>query len=207
MCCCSARWFTSFISNREDEGEQNCSESGRRHCSLPPVSPYRCRRQAVLDLLFDDVWQELVGCMKGLVQRHWECCSSSRTELISSSFITVKFKMFILILYIVIFVCDWQLMKKIRGTWAPFSRTTQIPSCCSPWCLQCYPRLAKPGCPRSQLACSSRSVYGLSLSLSSLSAVQEVSSKLRLCCVKTNTSDLYTPDNNSSASHKTFMIP
>uniref|UniRef100_A0A3Q2UQU3 Family with sequence similarity 149 member B1 n=1 Tax=Fundulus heteroclitus TaxID=8078 RepID=A0A3Q2UQU3_FUNHE len=29
------------------------------HC-LPPVSPYRCRRQAVLDLLFDDVWRELL---------------------------------------------------------------------------------------------------------------------------------------------------
>lgn len=71
--------------------------------------------------------------------------------------------MFILILYIVICVCDWQLMKKIQGTWAPLSRTTQIPSCCCPRCLQCYPRLAKPGCLRSQLACSSRSVYGLSL--------------------------------------------
>uniref|UniRef100_A0A4W6END8 Family with sequence similarity 149 member B1 n=1 Tax=Lates calcarifer TaxID=8187 RepID=A0A4W6END8_LATCA len=57
----------------EDEWEQDCSESGRRHHSLPPVSPYRCRRQAVLDLLFDDVWRQLVGWMKELVQRHWEC--------------------------------------------------------------------------------------------------------------------------------------
>ncbi|XP_076599527.1 protein FAM149B1 isoform X2 [Chaetodon auriga] len=60
----------------EDEWEQDCSESGRRHHCLPPVSPYRCRRQAVLDLLFDDVWRQLVGWMKELVQRHWECCTA-----------------------------------------------------------------------------------------------------------------------------------
>ena len=67
---------------REDEWEKDFSESARRHHTLPPVSPYRCRRQAVLDLLFDDVWQELVGWMKELVQRHWECCTSSRAEFI-----------------------------------------------------------------------------------------------------------------------------
>ncbi|XP_040906193.1 protein FAM149B1 isoform X2 [Toxotes jaculatrix] len=61
----------------EDEWEQDCSELGWRHHSLPPVSPYRCRRQAVLDLLFDDVWRQLVGWMKELVQRHWECCTSN----------------------------------------------------------------------------------------------------------------------------------
>ncbi|XP_075894517.1 protein FAM149B1 isoform X2 [Nelusetta ayraudi] len=60
----------------DDECEQDCSESARRHRCFPPVSPYRCRRQAVLDLLFDDVWQQLVGWMKELVQRHWECCTS-----------------------------------------------------------------------------------------------------------------------------------
>ncbi|XP_056290945.1 protein FAM149B1 [Pseudoliparis swirei] len=65
----------------EDEWEQDCSESGRRHRSLPPVSPYRCRRQAVLDLLFDDVWWQLVGWMKELVQRHWECCTSSDEKI------------------------------------------------------------------------------------------------------------------------------
>ncbi|XP_039995909.1 protein FAM149B1 isoform X1 [Xiphias gladius] len=65
----------------EDEWEQDCSESGRRHHSLPPVSPYRCRRQAVLDLLFDDVWQQLVGWMKELVQRHWECCTSNDEKI------------------------------------------------------------------------------------------------------------------------------
>uniref|UniRef100_UPI003AAD00C5 protein FAM149B1 n=1 Tax=Centroberyx gerrardi TaxID=166262 RepID=UPI003AAD00C5 len=59
----------------DDEWEQ-CSESGRRRHCLPPVSPYRCRRQAVLDLLFDDVWRELVGWMEELVQRHWEGCTS-----------------------------------------------------------------------------------------------------------------------------------
>ncbi|KAL6102049.1 fam149b1 [Pungitius sinensis] len=60
----------------EDEWEQGSSESGRRHHSLPPVSPYRCRRRAVLDALFDDVWRQLVGWMKELVQRHWEYCTS-----------------------------------------------------------------------------------------------------------------------------------
>ncbi|KAI3362742.1 hypothetical protein L3Q82_001801 [Scortum barcoo] len=65
----------------EDEWEQGCSESGRRHHCLPPVSPYRCRRQAVLDLLFDDVWWQLVGWMKELVQRHWECCTSNDEKI------------------------------------------------------------------------------------------------------------------------------
>lgn len=67
------------VFTRDDECEQDCSESGRRPRCLPPVSPYRCRRQAVLDLLFDDVWQQLVGWMKELVQRHWECCTSGKT--------------------------------------------------------------------------------------------------------------------------------
>ncbi|XP_042358508.1 protein FAM149B1 isoform X2 [Plectropomus leopardus] len=65
----------------EDEWEQDCLESGRRHHCLPPVSPYRCRRQAVLDLLFDDVWRQLVGWMKELVQRHWECCTSNDEKI------------------------------------------------------------------------------------------------------------------------------
>uniref|UniRef100_M4AVV9 Family with sequence similarity 149 member B1 n=1 Tax=Xiphophorus maculatus TaxID=8083 RepID=M4AVV9_XIPMA len=56
-----------------EECHEECPESVWRHHCLPPVSPYRCRRQAVLDLLFDDVWRELVGWMKELVQRHWEC--------------------------------------------------------------------------------------------------------------------------------------
>uniref|UniRef100_A0A1A7WN46 Family with sequence similarity 149, member B1 n=1 Tax=Iconisemion striatum TaxID=60296 RepID=A0A1A7WN46_9TELE len=68
----------------EDCSESDCTESIRRHHYLPPVSPYRCRRQAVLDLLFDDVWRELVGWMKELVQRHWECCTS-HDETISGS--------------------------------------------------------------------------------------------------------------------------
>ncbi|XP_061601406.1 protein FAM149B1 isoform X1 [Cololabis saira] len=68
----------------DDEWGQECSESVWRHHCLPPVSPSRCHRQAVLDLLFDDVWQELVGCMKELVHRHWECCTS-HDESISGS--------------------------------------------------------------------------------------------------------------------------
>ncbi|KAM3863106.1 protein FAM149B1 [Diretmus argenteus] len=65
----------------DDEWEQECSELGRRrHCLLPPVSPYRCRRQAVLDLLFDDVWRQMVGWMEELVQRHWEGCISDEEK-------------------------------------------------------------------------------------------------------------------------------
>ncbi|KAM8738773.1 protein FAM149B1 isoform 1-T1 [Acanthopagrus schlegelii] len=67
--------------SREEVWGQDCSETGRRHHCLPPVSPYRCRRQAVLDLLFDDVWQQLVGWMKELVQRHWECCTSNDEKI------------------------------------------------------------------------------------------------------------------------------
>ncbi|KAM8858924.1 protein FAM149B1 isoform 1-T1 [Spinachia spinachia] len=61
--------------DEEDEWQTGGSESGRGHHSLPPVSPYRCRRRAVLDVLFDDVWRQLVGWMKELVQRHWEYCT------------------------------------------------------------------------------------------------------------------------------------
>ncbi|XP_038149821.1 protein FAM149B1 isoform X2 [Cyprinodon tularosa] len=64
-----------------EESYEESLESVQRHHRLPPVSPYRCRRQAVLDLLFDDVWQELVGWMKELVQRHWECCTSSEETI------------------------------------------------------------------------------------------------------------------------------
>uniref|UniRef100_A0A3P8S4Z8 Family with sequence similarity 149 member B1 n=1 Tax=Amphiprion percula TaxID=161767 RepID=A0A3P8S4Z8_AMPPE len=67
----------------DDDWDQDCSESVRRHHCLPPVSPYRCRRQAVLDLLFDDVWRQLVGCMKELVQRHWECYDDKITGNLS----------------------------------------------------------------------------------------------------------------------------
>ncbi|XP_044070257.1 protein FAM149B1 isoform X3 [Siniperca chuatsi] len=65
----------------EDNWKQDCSESGRNYRCLPPVSPYQCRRQAVLDLLFDDVWWKLVGWMKELVQRHWECCTSNDEKI------------------------------------------------------------------------------------------------------------------------------
>lgn len=64
--------------HRDEECEQDQLESGHRHDCLPPVSPYRCRRQAVLDVLFDDVWRQLVGWMKELLQHQWECCSSGR---------------------------------------------------------------------------------------------------------------------------------
>ncbi|XP_028845914.1 protein FAM149B1 isoform X2 [Denticeps clupeoides] len=59
----------------DEEWDCDIASSRDRHC-LPPVSPYRCRREAVLDLLFDDVWRELVGWMEELVRRHWEACVS-----------------------------------------------------------------------------------------------------------------------------------
>ena len=65
---------------RDGECEQDDSESAHWYHCLPPVSPYRCRRQAVLDLLFDDVWQQLVGWMKELVQHQWECCTSGSSS-------------------------------------------------------------------------------------------------------------------------------
>lgn len=65
----------------EDEWEQDSSEPSRRYHCLPPVSPYHCRRQAVLDLLFDDVWRQVVGWTKDLVQRHWESCTSNDENL------------------------------------------------------------------------------------------------------------------------------
>ncbi|XP_030643353.1 protein FAM149B1 [Chanos chanos] len=60
----------------DEEWERECVNSCRRRTCLPPVSPYRCRREAVLDLLFDDVWRELIGWMEELVRRHWEGCVS-----------------------------------------------------------------------------------------------------------------------------------
>lgn len=64
----------------DGERKPDCSDSGRGYHCLPPVSPYRCRRQAALDLLFDDVWRQLVGWTKELVQRHWEGCTSIDEE-------------------------------------------------------------------------------------------------------------------------------
>ncbi|XP_056147588.1 protein FAM149B1 [Lampris incognitus] len=70
----------------DDEREREFSESGRRRHCLPPVSPYRCRRQAILDLLFDDVWWQLVGWMEELVKRHWEgCLSDDEKNLVNLS--------------------------------------------------------------------------------------------------------------------------
>lgn len=66
----------------DDESEGNSTDSGQKYHCLPPVSPYRCRHQAVLDLLFDDVWRQLVGWTKELVQRHWEGCTSTDEEKI-----------------------------------------------------------------------------------------------------------------------------
>ncbi|XP_049319923.1 protein FAM149B1 isoform X4 [Astyanax mexicanus] len=62
----------------DEEFERECV-SRRRSC-LPPVSPYRCRREAVLELLFDDVWRELIGWMEELIRRLWEGCVSDEEK-------------------------------------------------------------------------------------------------------------------------------
>ncbi|KAL4640974.1 protein FAM149B1 isoform X1 [Arapaima gigas] len=69
----------------DEERGHKCAGASRRLHLLPPVSPYHCQRQAVLDLLFDDVWQELVGCMEELVRRHWEGCISDEENAINFS--------------------------------------------------------------------------------------------------------------------------
>lgn len=68
---------TFLYLSRDEEWEREYVSRRRRRC-LPPVSPYRCRREAVLDLLFDDVWRELIGWMEELVRRHWEGSVSGR---------------------------------------------------------------------------------------------------------------------------------
>ncbi|KAI4904023.1 hypothetical protein NFI96_007201 [Prochilodus magdalenae] len=62
----------------DEEFERECV-SRRRSC-LPPVSPYCCRREAVLELLFDDVWRELIGWTEELIRRLWEGCVSDEEK-------------------------------------------------------------------------------------------------------------------------------
>ncbi|XP_016124229.1 protein FAM149B1-like isoform X2 [Sinocyclocheilus grahami] len=64
--------YLAFDCRDLDEEWEREYVNRRRRRWLPPVSPYRCRREAVLDLLFDDVWRELIGWMEELVHRHWE---------------------------------------------------------------------------------------------------------------------------------------
>eukprot|EP00062_Callorhinchus_milii_P001723 gi/632937130/ref/XP_007897413.1/ PREDICTED: protein FAM149B1 isoform X3 [Callorhinchus milii] len=39
---------------------------------MPPVSPVQCTRSAIMADLFDEVWREVMGCMKELIRKHWE---------------------------------------------------------------------------------------------------------------------------------------
>ncbi|KAK2878743.1 hypothetical protein QQF64_011134 [Cirrhinus molitorella] len=64
--------YLAFDCRDLDEEWEREYVNRRRRRWLPPVSPYRCRREAVFDLLFDDVWRELIGWMEELVRRHWE---------------------------------------------------------------------------------------------------------------------------------------
>ncbi|XP_026117140.1 protein FAM149B1-like isoform X1 [Carassius auratus] len=64
--------YLAFDCRDLDEEWEREFVNRRRRRWLPPVSPYHCRREAVLDLLFDDVWRELTGWMEELVRRHWE---------------------------------------------------------------------------------------------------------------------------------------
>uniref|UniRef100_A0A672N6L9 Protein FAM149B1-like n=1 Tax=Sinocyclocheilus grahami TaxID=75366 RepID=A0A672N6L9_SINGR len=70
--------YLAFDCRDLDEEWEREYVNRRRRRWLPPVSPYRCRREAVLDLLFDDVWRELIGWMEELVHRHWEGFVSGR---------------------------------------------------------------------------------------------------------------------------------
>ncbi|XP_062863806.1 protein FAM149B1 isoform X2 [Trichomycterus rosablanca] len=60
--------------------DDECVCMNRRKHFLPPVSPYRCRREAVLELLFDDVWRELIGWMEELLPRLWEGSGSDEEK-------------------------------------------------------------------------------------------------------------------------------
>ncbi|XP_073683372.1 protein FAM149B1 isoform X2 [Garra rufa] len=64
--------YLAFDCRDLDEEWEREYVNRRRRRWLPPVSPYRCRREAMFDLLFDDVWRELIGWMEELVRRHWE---------------------------------------------------------------------------------------------------------------------------------------
>lgn len=187
MCCSvSLERFTVF--NREDECEQDCTESGRRHHCLPPVSPYRCRRQAVLDLLFDDVWQQLVGWMKELVQRHWECCTSSRAWI--SLFLHATHLTYInkcSFLWSVFGLRAWLAAdEKISGNLSPVQQDSQNPFMLLSMLPTMLPKVGQSRVPPLTAGLQFQvsdlgEQTGILISFSLLSAAQEVNSKLIIC--------------------------
>uniref|UniRef100_A0A8C4S817 Family with sequence similarity 149 member B1 n=1 Tax=Erpetoichthys calabaricus TaxID=27687 RepID=A0A8C4S817_ERPCA len=58
----------------EEEGAEKRRDyqSQRKWMGFPPVTPFHCMKEAVLDTMFEEVWREVVGCMEELVRRHWE---------------------------------------------------------------------------------------------------------------------------------------
>ncbi|XP_028651055.2 protein FAM149B1 isoform X1 [Erpetoichthys calabaricus] len=60
--------------DKEEEGAEKRRDyqSQRKWMGFPPVTPFHCMKEAVLDTMFEEVWREVVGCMEELVRRHWE---------------------------------------------------------------------------------------------------------------------------------------
>lgn len=143
---------------KRGEWQEDCSEWVQRHHCLPPVSPHGGRRRAVLDLLFEDVWQEVVDWMKELLQSYWEYCSCEalmwhfRALLKLMSYWTgCNFTHFWLK-----FSC--QMMKPSVEVWAVCSQIPRMLHCCCPRYPQCCPNWVKTGCLPFQLVHSTRSV-------------------------------------------------
>nr|XP_033796527.1 protein FAM149B1 isoform X2 [Geotrypetes seraphini] len=63
-----------FRDKEEEMHQKSLALSGDRKEKLgyPPISPPSCRKMAVFENLFDDMWREVVCCIAALIHRHWE---------------------------------------------------------------------------------------------------------------------------------------